>query len=72
MKKEKEFGFIKEIRKIPINEREKQIIKLVEEEFEDFIKELINEFTNCYGVVDGFNLDEDITARILKVAGKKE
>ena len=35
---EKEFNFKQEIRKIPINSRERQIIKVVEEEFDKFIK----------------------------------
>jgi len=36
----KEFKFKKEINKIPINSREKQIIKLIEEKFDEFIKKL--------------------------------
>lgn len=39
----KEFNFKKEIRKISINKREEQIIKLVEEKFDKFIKKLKEE-----------------------------
>ena len=35
--KGEEFKFKKEIRKIPINNREKQVIGLVEEKFDEFI-----------------------------------
>lgn len=35
----KELNFIKEIEKIPINNREKQIISLVEEKFKEYLKE---------------------------------
>lgn len=35
---EKEFNFKKEIRKISINPREEQIIKIIEEKFDEFIK----------------------------------
>jgi hypothetical protein len=43
-----EFNFKKEIRAIPINEREKQIINIVEERFEEFIKKLKEFFDEDY------------------------
>jgi len=41
-------NFRKEIRKIPINEREKQIIAIVEEEFDKFIKRLNEGCCECH------------------------
>ena len=59
---DKEFNFKKEIRKIPINSREEQIILIVEEKFDEFIKLLKNYQVDQEIIIHEDNLD--------KLAGK--